>query len=160
MNNELWTENGLDLNKGIMLMGNPGVGKTTLMENFALKNCKVCWGHPNMPAGVGISSCDAASIRRGCERIGINLIEMFEDHEMFLDDLGAEPKGTVNHWGTTFDPIFDILGIRYRVRKTHKTHITTNCNMETILEIYGNRVCDRLHEMCNILILEGSSRRR
>ena len=160
MNPSTWQENNLDPKKGILLMGNPGVGKTKFMEEFALANSKICWGHPKMPAGLGVMDCEASSIRRGCEKSGLEFVEMFYDHELFLDDLGGEPKGMVNFYGSTFDPIVDILGIRYKVRAIHKTHITTNLTMDMILEIYGERIWDRLHEMCNILILEGSSRRR
>lgn len=160
MNPLAWQENNLDPKKGILLMGNSGVGKTKFMEDFALANSKICWGHPNMPSGVGILDCEASSIRRGCEKLGQTLVEMFYDHEMFLDDLGAEPKGMINFYGSAFDPIVDILGIRYKVRALSKTHITTNLNMDRIKEFYGNRIWDRLHEMCNILILDGKSRRQ
>ncbi len=155
-----WESIGLDPAKGILLLGNNGVGKTTFMEDFALANSKICWGHPKMPSGMGIPDASAASIRRACQAIGPMLIPQFEMHDLYLDDLGAEAGGVVQNYGTASDPIFEILMIRYRIRKSYKTYITSNNNMDQLTEMYGNRIVDRLHELCNILILSGKSFRR
>ena len=155
-----WEANGLDPTKGILLLGNNGVGKTSFMEDFALANSKICWGHPNMPTGIGIPDATATSIRRACQILGPSLIQQFETHDLYLDDLGSEVAGVVQNYGTASDPIYEILMIRYRIRKSYKTYITSNNTIEQLTEMYGRRIVDRLHELCNIIILTGQSFRR
>lgn len=155
-----WEANGLDPVKGICLMGKPGVGKSYFMELYSQRNSKICWGHPKMPRELGLLDCRAQTIKTACERQGIVFLQQFQDHELYLDDLGSESQGTTNHFGTQIDPITELIQIRYSVRKTTKTNITTNCNLEKIEEIYGDRFADRIPELCNILILDGKSFRK
>ena len=155
-----WESNGLNPGKGILLMGNNGVGKTHFMEKFALANSKICWGHPKMPTDCQIDDGSADSIRRAYHQHGPELLQQFNHHDLYLDDLGSEVGGPVNLFGTTVDPIYELIMMRYRIRDQFKTYITTNHTMDQIKERYGYRIWDRLHEMCNILILEGQSRRQ
>lgn len=154
-----WERNGLIPGRGILLMGNNGVGKSHFMAEFAQVNSKICWGHPKMPSDCQIEDGSADSIRRAYHQHGPELLQQFSHHDFYLDDLGSEVGGLVNLFGTTVDPIYELLMMRYRVRDQFKTYITTNHTMEQIRERYGYRIADRLHEMCNILILEGVSRR-
>lgn len=155
-----WPDAGLDPLKGILLLGNNGVGKTYFMKDFALKNSKICWGHPKMPSDAKLQDGSADSVRRAYHQYGTELLQQFDHHDFYLDDLGSEVGGPVNLFGTIVDPIYELLMLRYRIRDQFKTYITTNHTMDQIQERYGNRIWDRLHEMCNIIILDGKSRRQ
>ncbi len=68
------------------------------------------------------------------------------DGILVLDELGTEPTIT-NHYGTKETPVVELIYARYR--ECAPLIITTNLNPDRILEIYGERVADRLEEMCD-----------
>jgi isopentenyl phosphate kinase len=52
-----------------------------------------------------------------------------------------------------------IFGMRNEVRKSVKTHVTTNVRKESIPILYGDYIFDRLNEMFNFIEIKGESRR-
>jgi DNA replication protein DnaC len=71
-----------------------------------------------------------------------------------IDDMGREPQ-EVLHYGNKFYPIADLLERRYASQKL--TIITTNLTIIEIKERYGERVYDRMREMCKIVNYRNSS---
>ena len=81
-------------------------------------------------------------------------------HSSFLiiDDMGTEPV-SVKLYGNEYFPIIEIL--QYRYAAMLPTIITSNLGLSSITNIYGQRISDRLGEMCEILFFaQGESYRR
>ena len=137
--------------KGILLMGNTGVGKTYSMKNLYLPVRRK--GH----------EVDALEIFEKANKIGLDFVKDYLQHDMFIDDLGFEPK-LANHFGTIFCPIEVLIQERYKLYPRFKTHFTTNLNMKEgedgeILNKYGPRTFSRIIGMCDLIIVEGNDLR-
>lgn len=151
---------GLKLSKGLLLYGNVGCGKTTLM--------RLCRSNPNR--SYSIVSCReiSAMFAKG----GYNAVERFYDNvpttgsrHMFFgqdeigicfDDLGTE--SVKKNFGNDSNVMAEILLSRYDNLEFNSTHITTNCNEEELLAMYGDRVVSRMHEMFNFVLFPQDSK--
>jgi DNA replication protein DnaC len=137
--------------KGILLMGNTGVGKTYSMKNLYLPLKRK--GH----------EVDALEIFEKANKLGLDFVKEYLYHNMFIDDLGFEPK-LANHFGTVFCPMEILIQERYKLYPEYKTHFTTNLNMQEdedgeILSKYGPRTFSRIKGMCDLIIVEGKDLR-
>jgi len=141
-------EGGLDLQKGILICGGVGSGKTQFLKiiqqalllngkSFRMFNC------------IEIEQ----EIRFGGDYVN------YDNGEICFDDLGAEPLESVM-FGNRVIPMSEILQRRYNRRENGKTHITSNLTMKEIEARYGSRVCDRLKETCNLVIFGWESLRK
>ena len=134
------------LRKGIMLVGNPGSGKTTIMRIFSqIIPFQFMYCH---------SICD--SVRKDGQE-AMDKVHQKSHDEICFDDLGGEQK--VKFYGNSIDAMYDII-IKRCLNMVHhntRTHITTNLTMEEIKSTYDARIESRLHEMCNVFVLGGSS---
>ena len=142
-----------DLNKGLMIYGNVGVGKTTLMRLFTR----------NQKASYKIVSCRdiendfSTSGDKSVATFSVNLpiaqnTSPFSQTEIgyCFDDLGTEVNG--KFYGKDKNVMAEILLDRYDNKLPyHYTHVTTNLTAADIKEQYGTRVSDRLREMMNIV---------
>lgn len=162
--NESFNSRGKDfsLDKGILLVGIPGVGKTHLMDFFK----------KNPRASYTVPTCKLISERyvQGWKRDDMSTIEYYstlhtaeighpynQEHlGVCFGDLGAESES--NNYGNKRNVIEEIVFNRYEYKFPFKfTHFTSNFNLTMIGDKYGERMLDRLREMCNVLILEGES---
>lgn len=142
--------------KGLLLMGNPGTGKTKRMR-FIAKNLNVKFRSSLDIAKVAME--DPELLPEFCrydnpawgqtENAYFNLI---------VDDLGSEPLEIVIY-GTRYNALADVLEKRYEKFPRAKTHISTNLTREQLRERYGERVYSRLNEMCAFVTLVGNDRR-
>ena len=156
---ENWQTNGLSPDKGFILMGEVGVGKTYAMHKFA-ETQKIGWGHPKLPFVYGYpEDSDIKSVEYLCYKNGPDYLKTFTIHDMYLDDLGSE-NIVSKHYGSSVRIGTEILTIRHKVHPTFKTYITTNYTPEAIIESYGERVWSRLQEMCNVIIVTGKDLRK
>lgn len=85
---------------------------------------------------------------------------------LFIDDLGIEPR-SVRHYGKNADGDYrneDILPlvelITYRYEHGLPVIITTNFASDVIGKLYGERIADRLREMCEFGNFAGESFRK
>lgn len=153
-----WQAWGLNPNKGYILIGNPGVGKTWAMRQEALTQ-KIGWGHPKLPLSQNQKELSAKFIFSQCEKQGPNYLNQFtQDHDMWLDDLGFEPTDC-NSYGTKFSPIQDLIFYRHKLFPHKKTNFTSNLSHVQIKQKYGEAILSRLFEMCNFIVVEGQDRR-
>lgn len=134
----------IDPNKGLLLSGPVGCGKTSLMK--LLKHMT-----PHKPQYEIIPSRNTVF---GFNHIGFKTIEDYGNSKFYcFDDIGVEPKG--KHFGQDCNVIGEILLSRYDLyldpRKKIKTHATTNLNAEELEERYGNRVRSRMRQMFNLI---------
>lgn len=153
----------LYLQKGIMLCGGVGVGKTFLMNIF----------RANQRRSFQVISCrDIADIfaKEGHEilhyysepaKVPTHASTFYQNAiGMCFDDLGTE--GTKRHYGDQVNVMADVLLNRYdkAVTPFHYTHVTTNLNVDEIEQYYGTRVRSRMREMFNMITLDGEDRRK
>lgn len=140
---------GLDINKGILLTGPIGCGKTSLMR---LVKYIVPYQKP-------YEVIPTRNIVFGFNHIGYDTIQQFGDSKFFcLDDLGVEPMG--RYYGKDCNVIGEILLSRYELFLKHqiRTHATTNLNAEELEEYYGNRVRSRMRQLFNLVAFDKKSR--
>jgi DNA replication protein DnaC len=142
----------LNLNKGILLSGPIGCGKTSLMnlmkylapaENkFSVKPCR---------------DISFEFIQDGYEvihRYSKGKLYQAEPRTYCFDDLGTE--NNIKYFGNECNVMAEILLSRYDlfIAKKLQTHITTNLSASEIEKNYGNRVRSRLRELCNLIAFE------
>ena len=142
----------INLNKGILLSGPVGCGKTSLMNlmkhltptehKFFVKPCR--------------------DISFEFIQDGYQIIHKYSKGKLYesepkticFDDLGTE--NNLKYYGNECNVMAEILLSRYDIFTSKKiqTHITTNLSASEIENIYGNRVRSRLREMINLIGFE------
>lgn len=142
----------VDLEKGILLTGPIGCGKTTLMtlmkhlapadNKFSVKPCR---------------DISFEFIQDGYQIIhkySIGKLYQSEPRTYCFDDLGTE--NNLKYFGNECNVMAEILLNRYDlfISKKLKTHITTNLSANEIEKQYGNRVRSRLRELCNLIAFD------
>lgn len=144
---------GFKLDKGIMLFGGVGVGKTTLMKKL-FKNqhqsfiIKMCREVEDEYAQDGDSILTAYGHVRQASFNG----DPFGHRSLgyCFDDLGTEPMG--KYYGKQSNVMAEIILNRYdRDVPFNQTHLTTNLTIEEVKERYGSRVTDRMRQMFNLI---------
>jgi energy-coupling factor transporter ATP-binding protein EcfA2 len=142
---------GIDLEKGILLNGPVGCGKTslmTLMRHFTYPDYQYI-----------IKS--TREIASEFNQEGYSIIQKYgKGNEptrrpggkiYCFDDLGVE--NNMKYFGNECNTIAEILLQRYdqQIMEGTVTHATTNLNAEELEELYGNRVRSRLRSMFNLI---------
>ena len=139
----------IDINKGILLSGPVGCGKTSLMK--LLRHI--------VPHQKSYEVIPTRNIAFAFNNIGYTIIENYGDKRFYcFDDLGVEPTG--RHFGKDCNVMGEILLSRYDLFLSHKTktHATTNLNAKELEERYGNRVRSRMRQLFNLIAFDKSSR--
>lgn len=135
---------GIDLEKGILLNGPVGCGKTSLMilmRSFA---------YPDQRYSIKSTRDVAAEFNQE----GYQVLQRYGKRSESIycfDDLGVE--NNMKYFGSECNTIAEILLQRYelRIMEGTVTHATTNLNAKELEELYGNRVRSRLREMFNLI---------
>ena len=142
---------------GIMLCGNCGNGKTTMM--YAIRNLV---NYLSRMGAITIGNTrpelevmDAMSIVKRAK--DDELMNIATKQMLGIDDLGNEPAEVMNY-GNVVNPLAELLEIRYK-RQLY-TIVTTNLIPKQIREKYGARVADRLNEMFGVVIFKNSTYRK
>jgi DNA replication protein DnaC len=150
------------LDKGILLLGIPGIGKTHLMDFF----------NKNPHASYILPTCKTIVEKyvQKYTRDDMSVIEYYSTLQkaefghiynqeylgICFGDLGAEADG--NSYGNRRNVIEEIIFNRYEAKLPFKyTHFTSNLDPDMIKQKYGERLRDRLREMCNVFVLNGKS---
>lgn len=142
-------KDGIDPNKGLLLSGPVGCGKTSLMRLLKFL----------VPYQKPYSVIPSRNIVFGFNHIGFKVIEDYGNGQYFcFDDLGVEPTG--RHYGKDCNVMGEILLSRYElfVNRQIKTHCTTNLNARELEERYGKRVRSRMRQMFNLVAFEKDSK--
>ncbi len=149
---------GIDLQKGILLTGKIGCGKTslmTLMQTF----CTDAYQYR-------IASCRDISFefsKTGFDIINKysrNAFHRFSDIPMAycFDDLGLETN--ITYGGNVCNIVAEILLSRYDLILSNKmlTHVTTNLNSQDLEDTYGYRLSSRMKTMFNLIAFDTNTR--
>lgn len=145
----------LDLQKGVLLTGPVGCGKTTLMSLMKT----IAFGKNKF-------------IIKACREISFEFIEdgfsvihkysrgtlyQYLPKDYCFDDLGTE--SSLKYYGNECNVMAEILLTRYDLFVAQKliTHVTTNLSASEIEEVYGNRVRSRMRAMFNLVAFDKDS---
>ena len=143
-----------DPNKGIMLCGKIGCGKTLLMRAFL----EVLMA----ASGYYIQMFQASLLYVYLQKRGM---ESLAACPVFIDELGREQLEIYLN-GVRVRPIEDLVALRYEYNPV--TFYTSNFKIETLAQGYdengkkigyGAYIGDRIREKTNIIIMPGGSRR-
>ncbi len=146
---------GIELQKGILLTGPIGCGKTSMMNLMRFV--------PPPDRNHIIKTCRDVSfefIQDGYEVIWrYSKMSFSNSHPRIycFDDLGAEQS--LKYYGNECNVMAEILLSRYDLFISNDmiTHATTNLSASEVEDVYGSRVRSRLREMFNLLYFHHSS---
>lgn len=145
----------ISLNKGILLSGKIGCGKTSIMQllkpfvytkdDYKIKTCR---------------EVSFEFAKNGYEALQPYTQKSNQQYRLAgycFDDLGAEQQ--IKHFGNDCNVMAEILISRYEeyVLNGSITHLTTNLSASEIESLYGNRLRSRMREMFNLVAFNGSS---
>lgn len=146
----------INLNKGILMSGPVGCGKTSLMSlmkfltpveyKFIVKPCR---------------DVSFEFIKDGYEvihRYSRGKLEQLEPKIYCFDDLGLE--NNLKYYGNECNVMAEILLSRYDlyISRRIQTHITTNLSASEIEAQYGNRVRSRMRELFNLIAYDNNTK--
>ena len=148
---------GLHLNKGILLSGPVGVGKTSLMQLIP----EICYRPPLYKL------VPTREITFAYNEHGSKIITQYGSYNAYcFDDLGLEPTG--RFYGKDANVMAEVMLSRYEFyRKCHQqkyffqrkvAHFTTNLNASEIEKRYGKRVRSKLREMLNLIAFNAETK--
>lgn len=130
--------------KGAYLCGVCGTGKTTLLQAIQRATNYLIDRDPRYVTTEGIHIRSA----RELPKLEPWELRILYDHPCIgIDDLGEEPVEVMTY-GNISTPIVDIIEHRYN--RNLPTFFTTNLASP---ERYGKRVCDRLNEMVQVIVV-------
>lgn len=138
----------IDINKGILLTGPVGCGKTSLIT--LLRHI--------VPRHKSYKVIPTRNIAFAFNHTGYKTIEHFGNNNYYcFDDLGIEPTG--RFFGKDCNVMGEILLSRYDLFLEHKlnTHATTNLNAQELEDRYGNRVRSRMRQLFNLVAFDKGS---
>lgn len=138
----------IDPNKGILLSGPVGCGKTSLMK--LLRHI--------VPHQKSYELIPARNITFAFNNIGYKTIQEYGNSNFYcFDDLGVETTG--RHFGKDCNVMGEILLSRYDLflQRKIRTHTTTNLNAQELEERYGNRVRSRMRQLFNLIAFDKES---
>ncbi|GFD80400.1 ATPase [Tenacibaculum sp. KUL118] len=138
----------IDLQKGILLTGPVGCGKTSLMK--LLRHI--------VPHKKSYKVIPCRNTVFSFNHLGYKTIEDYGNDKFYcFDDLGVEPSG--RHYGKDCNIMGEVLLSRYDLflKSKIKTHCTTNLNAKELEERYGNRVRSRMRQLFNLAAFNKNS---
>ena len=137
----------IDIQKGVMLTGPVGCGKTSLMKLI----------RHIVPMQRPYVVIPSRNITFSFNHLGYKTIEDFGNSKSYcFDDLGIEPMG--RYYGHDCNVLGEVLLSRYELfletKGKVKTYATTNLNAGELEELYGNRVRSRMRDLFNLIAFD------
>lgn len=148
-------KNKASLDKGILIHGDYGVGKSLLFEILHKTGKQLYKEHrfKNMRFDCISTGSFVDDYMRSVKLNDSNFnINRYYKHQLYIDDLGFEKKAFLD-----FELLAQVLFERHRNKE--KTFVTTNLSPSEITARYSELIGDRLPEMFNIIKWEGESLR-
>jgi DNA replication protein DnaC len=140
------TDLNFSFNKGLMIIGESGTGKTEVIRAVA--------NNPLWPIIIHSIIDIVFTVKQ------IGECEINTDQLLMIDDIGTETEA-LNHYGTKINWFKDFIETYYlKYRSYNGLIITTNLGGAQIEARYGYRVRSRLREMFNVIELTGKDLRK
>jgi DNA replication protein DnaC len=163
---------GYDFNKGLLLRGKVGSGKTLIMRGMT--NLLKLFIYKDASNWVTIdTSFQIIESWKISEEFTISGFEVWDksingkqyslqSDIICIDDIGSE--SIASYYGNTVNIVGSLLMNRYSQFKEKKpvtfiTHATSNLDLKNLNAFYGDRVYSRIREMFNDIRLPGTDRR-
>lgn len=141
------TELGYSFNKGILIRGISGLGKTHLVQ--CLKDNEL----------ISIKTISILEITDVIKYEGEYNLQVYDNSITYLDDVGTE-EPTINHYGTKVSFFKNFIELFYlRTNIYNHLMISTNNSFQEIEDRYGFRVRSRIKDMFNIIDVKGNDMR-
>lgn len=140
---------GIDTEKGLLLSGPVGCGKTSLMRLLKFM----------VPLQRPYEMIPTRNVVFAFNHLGYKIVEDYGTGSYFcFDDLGIEPIG--RFYGKDCNVMGEILLSRYELfqKQKIKTHFTTNLNADELEERYGHRVRSRMRQLFNMVAFDEKSK--
>lgn len=142
-----------DLQKGILLAGPNGTGKTTFLKTFSKYSIAAACKQFEV---FNTQDVVDSVLAQGDMSAILGHYQNVEYRSKGYDEIGSEQDLKI--WGNDVYPIRQILSQRSNQRKM--THGTTNLDKQDLLEKYGDRVSSRIEQDFNFIELIGKDYRR
>lgn len=133
-------------NKGVILLGLNGVGKTLILETYLSLYQMFNKEH-------SFFYIHAKQLFHTYKEKGIDYL--VKKPILFIDDIGKEK--IINDYGNQLNILEEVISLRYD--RGAWTFATTNYNIEKLKEKYSQTIADRIKEMCFGRILKGQNYR-
>lgn len=159
-----WWLTDLDAKPWLLMYGKIGNGKTTLgdsvlelVNTYLTIGPKVAVQGANSKETVRMVKVSAIEVERTAREEGEKFRKIMEMPMLFIDDWGTEPNIT-NNYGTMILPMANLIYYRYERRLM--TILSANMDMGQIKKYYGERVMDRITEVCDMIGFNHKSYRK
>ena len=158
--------NGNSFEKGLLIRGKVGSGKTILLRGYGSFLLNFGTADYWKSLRIQLEEIPAYAIAeayaiKGPEILSTriewngNKISLTDRNHLFVDDIGLEP--IMKYYGSDANIIAEVMLRRYDSKG--KTHATTNLDADSLKKLYGERVYSRMRTMFNDVILMGGDRR-
>jgi len=151
-----------DLNKGILLIGEIGTGKSLIFKIFKYYTMNIIRTNSfQMHSSIDIVDNVNTYGSEYLQQYSHNL-DGSKPHPIrcYIDDL-ATVHEKIMHYGTEMNVIEQLISLRYNIFEKYGTltHSSSNIYPSEMKDRYDMRIIDRMKEMFNIIELTGNSRR-
>lgn len=141
------TDLGYDPNKGLLIRGVSGIGKTHLVRCVEDNDLNPVLVLSMLEITDTVASTGEYHIQLGHRKV------------IYLDDVGTE-EAVVNHYGTKISFFKNFVEMVYlRNQVFNKLMVSTNNSFQQLEEKYGFRVRSRIKDMFNIIDVKGEDMR-
>jgi hypothetical protein len=146
-------KNEPSLDKGLLICGAPGLGKTLILSIFSVMAQALTY------SGNSFAMIDSNQIVSEYDQFGESGIKDKYKGQRCFDDVGTEEIG--QHYKQS-EVLRKLIEQRYKlfINDLKKTHITTNLGKDELFKRYGTRADSRFYEMFNIITIDGKDRRK
>jgi DNA replication protein DnaC len=151
---------GFSLNKGIMLYGAVGCGKTSLMRMFQHNTFRPFCINPCRKIADSYASEGANALYHysTTSKVMPQMNNGFSEIGRCYDDLGTE--NSKKNFGNEVNVMQDVLYKVYDNNLIGNFHLTTNIIGDDIEQFYGVRIRSRMREMFNVIAFNVDSKDR